>query len=51
MGGILTPSKENEILKHIRQDNPKKLQDIILSNDINPDNLYTKRKRNLIYCM
>ena len=48
MGGILTPSKENEILKHIRQDNPKKLQDIIISNDINPDNLYTKRKRNLI---
>ena len=31
MGGILSPSKENEILKLIRQDNPKKLQDFILN--------------------
>ena len=48
MGGILTPSKETEILKYIREDNPKKLQDFLINNNLDSDNLYTKRKRTLI---
>ena len=48
MGGILTPSKESEIIKLIRQDNDKKLQDFLVKNNLNPDSLYTKRKRTLI---
>ena len=48
MGSILSSSIENEIIKLIRQDNPKKLQDILVKNNLNPDALYTSRKRNLI---
>ena len=48
MGGILSPSKEGEILKYIRHDNPKKLQDLLVNNNLNPDDLYTKRHRTLI---
>lgn len=48
MGGILSPSKEGEILKYIRHDNPKKLQDLLVSNNLKPDDLYTKRHRTLI---
>ena len=48
MGSILSFSIENEIIKFIRQDNPKKLQDILVKNNLNPDELYTSRKRNLI---
>ena len=48
MGSILSSSIENEIIKLIRQDNPKKLQDILIKNNLNPDALYTSRKRNLI---
>ena len=48
MGGMLTPSKESEIIKLIQQDNPKKLQDFLINNNIDSDNLYTKRKRTLI---
>ena len=48
MGGIFTFSKEGEIIKAIRQDNPKNLQSILVNNNINKDNLYTNRKRYLI---
>ena len=48
MGGILSFSKEGEIINAIRQDNPKKLQSILVNNNINKDDLYTNRKRNLI---
>ena len=48
MGGILTPSKESEIIKIIKQDNPKKLQDFLINNNLNPNTLYTHRKRTLI---
>ena len=48
MGSILSSSIENEIIKLIRQDNPRKLQDILVKNNLNPDALYTSRKRNLI---
>ena len=48
MGGILSPSKEGEILKSIRHDEPKKLQDLVLKNNLKPDDLYTKRHRTLI---
>ena len=48
MGGILTPSKESEIIKMLRQDNAKKLQDFLINNNLNPDTLYTNRKRTLI---
>ena len=41
-------SKESEIIRLIRQDNAKKLQDFLINNNINKDTLYTKRKRNLI---
>lgn len=48
MGGILSPSKEGEILKYIRHDDPKKLQDLLVINNLNPDDLYTTRHRTLI---
>ena len=48
MGGILSSSKEGEILKYIRHDNAKKLQDLCVKNNLNPDDLYTKRHRTLI---
>ena len=48
MGGILSPSKENEIVSLIRQDKPIKLKEFLVNNNIDPDSLYTKRKRTLI---
>ena len=48
MGGILSPSKEGEILKYIRHDKPQKLQDLLVNNNLKPDDLYTKRHRTLI---
>ena len=48
MGGMLTPSKESEIIKMIRLDNPKKLQEFLISNNIDSNSLYTNRKRTLI---
>ena len=48
MGGIFTFSKEGEIIKAIRQDNPKNLQSILANNNNNKDELYTNRKRTLI---
>ena len=44
----ISPSKESEIIRLIRQDNAKKLQDFLINNSINPDALYTNRKRTLI---
>jgi hypothetical protein len=48
MGGIMSPSKEAEILKYIRHDKPQKLQDFLVKNNLKPDDLYTKRHRTLI---
>ena len=48
MGGQLFTSMENEILTTLRQDNPKRLKDYLLNNNINRDVLYTPRKRTLI---
>jgi hypothetical protein len=48
MGGIFSFSKEGEIIKAIRHDNPKNLQSILINNNINKDDLYTNRKRTLI---
>lgn len=48
MGGMLTPSIESEIIKIIRLDNPKKLQEFLISNNLDSNTLYTKRKRTLI---
>ena len=48
MGGIMSPSKEAEILKYIRHDKPQKLQDFLIKNNLKPDDLYTKRHRTLI---
>lgn len=48
MGGILSPSKEAEILKYIRHDEPKKLQNLLVNNNLKPDDLYTNRHRTLI---
>ena len=48
MGGILTPSKESEIIKLLKQDNSKTLQDFLIKNNLDSDTLYTNRKRTLI---
>ena len=48
MGGIMTPSKEEEIMKFLRQDDSKKLQEFIIKNQLSPDQLYTKHKRTLL---
>ena len=48
MGGIMTPSKEEEIMKFLRQDDSKKLQEFIIKNQLSPDQLYTKHNRTLI---
>ena len=48
MGGILTPSKESEIIKFLRHDNSKSLQDFLIKNNLDSDTLYTNRKRTLI---
>ena len=48
MGGILTPSKEEEIMKFLRQDDSKKLQEFIIKNQLSPGQQYTKHKRTLL---
>ena len=48
MGGILTPSKEEEIMKYLRQDDSKKLKEFIEKNQLSPDQLYTKHRRTLL---
>lgn len=48
MGGILTPSKEEEILKYLRQDDSKNLKEFLIKNQISRDQLYTKHKRTLL---
>ena len=48
MGGILSPSKEAEMLKYIRHDEPKKLQNLLVNNNLKPDELYTNKHRTLI---
>ena len=48
MGGIMTPSKEEEIMKFLRQDDSKKLQEFIIKYQLSPNQLYTKHNRTLI---
>ena len=48
MGGILYSTVEQEIIQSLKKDNSKKLKDILIKHSVNPDTLYTKRKRTLI---
>ena len=48
MGGIITPSKEEEIFKLLRLDNSKKLQEFLNDNELPPDALYSNKKRTLL---
>ena len=48
MGGILSPSKEEEIMKLLRLDDPKRLQTFLNNNQLSPELLYTKHKRTLL---
>ena len=48
MGGIISPTKEEEIMKLLRLDESKKLQDFINDNQLAPNILYTKHKRTLL---
>ena len=48
MGGILYSTVEQEIIQSLKKDNSKKLKDILIKYNSNPDALYTKRKRTLI---
>ena len=48
MGGILTPSKEEEVKKFLRLDDSKNLQTFLEDNQLTSDMLYTKHKRTLI---
>ena len=48
MGGILYSTTEQEIIQSLRKDNSKRLKDILIKHNLNPDTLYTKRKRTLI---
>ena len=48
MGGLITPSKEEEILKFMRQDDAKRLQSFLLKYNLPTDALYTSRNRTLI---
>ncbi len=45
MGVILPESKENEILKYLRKDDEKNLEDFIKLNELPPDLLLTNHKR------
>ena len=49
MGGILYSTVEQEIIQSLKKDNSKKLKDILIKYNSNPDTLYTKRKRTLIH--
>ena len=48
MGGIMSPSKEEEIKKLLRLDDSKKLEEFVKDNQIPSDTLYTKYKRTLL---
>ena len=48
MGGILYSTTEQEIIQSLKKDNSKRLKDILIKYNLNPDTLYTKRKRTLI---
>ena len=48
MGGILPESKENEILKLIRKDSARELQEYLEINQVPKDLLYTNHKRTLV---
>ena len=48
MGGILSPSKEEEIKKLLRLDDSKKLEKFLLDNGITQDALYTNHNRTLL---
>ena len=48
MGGILSESQENEIIKLIRKDNARSLQEYLEYNQVPKDILYTNHKRTLI---
>ena len=48
MGGILYSTVEQEIIQSLKKDNSKKLKDILIKYNSNPETLYTKRKRTLI---
>ena len=48
MGGIFYPNIESELIQTIKKDNAKKLKEIIINRSLNPETLYTKRKRTLI---
>ena len=48
MGGLFYKSIENDIIQSLRRDNPKKLKDIIIKQNLNPESVYTNRKRTLI---
>ena len=48
MGGIFYPNTEGDLIQALKKDNPKKLKEIIIERGLNPDSLYTKRKRTLV---
>ena len=48
MGGILSESQENEIIKFIRKDSARNLQEYLEYNQVPKDLLYTNHKRTLI---
>ena len=48
MGGLFWQNIEGDLLQALRKDNQKKLNEIIVKNSLNPDALYTKRKRTLV---
>ena len=48
MGGIFPESREDEILRFLRQDQPKQLEEYIKDNQLQPDLLFTKHKRTLL---
>ena len=48
MGGIMSPTKEEEIKKLLRLDDAKRLETFLTENKIPSDTLYTKYKRTLL---
>ena len=48
MGGIMSPTKEEEIKKLLRLDDSKRLEVFVTDNQIPSDTLYTKYKRTLL---
>lgn len=48
MGGIMSPSKTEEVKKILRLDDPKKLEAFLKDNQVPSDTLYTKYKRTLL---